>query len=367
MNERIFVNRQIHVIGIVGVPAGYGGFETLVDQLLGSKRLIDRGITVYCEKSITKKYGLSYKNAKLSPLSWSANGWQSIIYDALGIFKASRKGACVLILGTSSTFLLPIFRLFFKNTRYVVNMAGLEWSRSKWGFLARSFLKLNELCAIKFSHSLIADNQGLIDYVHNEYDHNATLISYGGDQHHKLKQDDSVFDEFSLPADYDFAMARAQSDNQLELILKTYSLSNHNLVFVSNWSSSAFGQRLFKTYNSFPNLFLLHPIYDSQKIKSLHSRTRLYIHGHSAGGTNPVLVEAMWSGLATAAYDVVFNRYTTFEHGFYFKNHEELKNIILNVKFEEIKKSREQLSEIARKEYSWDKIRLEYEKILLKY
>lgn len=360
-------DREIHIVGIVGLPARYGGFETLVDQLLDSKNLKARKVVVYCESWILDKYGSNYKNAVLRALSWKANGWQSILFDAHGIFKASREGACVLILGTSATLFLPIFRRLFPSARYIVNMAGLEWSRSKWGVLARSILKFNELCAAKFADTFIADNQGLVDYVRNRYGRRASLIAYGGDQHHKLTQDDSIFGEFSLPATFDFAMARAQSDNQLALILETYSTSKYNLVFVSNWSSSVFGKNLYKTYNSFSNLFLLHPIYDSAKIKSLHSRTRLYIHGHSAGGTNPVLVEAMWSGLATAAYDVVFNRHTTCEAGFYFENHKQLMKIISDLPLSEIEKSRERLLEIARKEYSWDKIRSDYEEILLGY
>ena len=214
---------------------------------------------------------------------------------------------------------------------------------------------------------MIADNQGLVDYISNEYESSAKLIAYGGDQHQKTNQDDSIFDEYSLPSSFDFAMARAQSDNQLELILKTYSLSKFNLVFVSNWNSSVFGEELYKTFNRFSNLFLLNPIYDSAKIKSLHSRTRLYIHGHSAGGTNPVLVEAMWSGLAIAAYDVVFNRHTTREYGFYFKDSKGLLKIISDLPSSEMEKSRRQLFEIAKKEYSWDKIRSAYEAALISY
>lgn len=361
------MSRKIHIVGIVGVPASYGGFETLVEQILDSESLTNKGVTIYCEKSITKANGSSYKGARLVSLPFRANGWQSILFDALGIFKASRKGACVLILGTSSTFLLPFFRLFFSNARYVVNMAGLEWSRSKWGFLAKSCLKFSELCAAKFSHTLIADNQGLVEYINDEYGRNSTFIAYGGDQHYKSNKDDSIFDEFSLPFSFDFAMARAQSDNKLELILKTYSLSKYNLVFVSNWGSSIYGKKLYKTYNSHSNLFLLNPIYDSAKIKSLHSRTRFYVHGHSAGGTNPVLVEAMWSGLAIAAYDVVFNRYTTHDRGFYFKNHKQLIKIISDPSTSEMDKSRDQLFEIARKEYSWEKIRSDYEETLANY
>ena len=111
--------RKIHIVGIVGVPASYGGFETLTEQLLDSKFIINKGVTVYCEKSITEANGIYYKGAKVVSLPWRANGWQSVFFDALGIFKASQSGACVLILGTSSTFLLPLFRLALYQPHHV--------------------------------------------------------------------------------------------------------------------------------------------------------------------------------------------------------------------------------------------------------
>tara|TARA_B100000963_G_scaffold360959_1_gene394077 strand:- start:17155 stop:18249 length:1095 start_codon:yes stop_codon:yes gene_type:complete len=364
MTER---NREIHIIGIVGLPAKYGGFETLVDQLLESEELKTRKITVYCDKSFSQNESNTYKKAILKVLPWKANGWQSIVFDALGIYRASKKNACILILGTSSTFLLPYFRLVFPKSRYVVNMAGLEWSRSKWGFLARLILRFNEFCAAKYSHALIADNKGLVEYVKNKYNVNAQLIAYGGDQHQNTKLDNSILEKHKLPEKFDFGMARAQSDNNLEIILETYASTDINLVFVSNWQSSEFGKKLYNKFCNNDNLFLLDPIYDSGMILSLHSKTRLYVHGHCSGGTNPVLVEAMWSGLPTAAFDVVFNQETTLGQSFYFKNTNQLLEIITNTPKNTLEETGKRLLEIAKREYSWSKIRSDYERLILFY
>ena len=206
---------MIHIVGIVGVPGAYGGFETLADYLLDSARIRSVGAVVYCEKEVCTAQGGHYKGAKLVPIVWRANGWQSVFYDLNALWIASRQGGKVLILGTSATFILPLLRLFFPQSSYIVNMAGLEWSRSKWGPFARWFLKFNEMIAARFAHSFITDNQGLKDYIYRAYGRDSILIPYGGDQFLTAKSNTNVFEEFALPEHFDFAMARAQTDNNI--------------------------------------------------------------------------------------------------------------------------------------------------------
>lgn len=356
---------MIHIVGIVGMPPRYGGFETLVDYLLDSKRLCSHGVVVYCEKSSSSKLADMYKGSKLIPLVFQANGWQSVIYDSIGLWKSSLSGGIVLILGTSATFWLPLLRLIFPRVCYITNMAGLEWGRAKWGFFAKKLLKLNEAAAAKYSNILIADNRGLIEYVRVTYGCEAVLIPYGGDQFENIAEDFSVFDNYQLPLSYDFAMARAQVDNNMEMILNSYSKTGLPLVFVSNWSFSDYGQSLLDKYGVFSNIYLIGPIYENAMIKALHTRVRLYVHGHSAGGTNPVLVEAMWAGLATVAYDVNFNRHTTNNKALFFKSSEELSAIALGLTDAVASSCGHELQLLAKNLYSWDLVTSAYEKIIL--
>lgn len=354
----------LHIVGIVGVPGNYGGFETLADHLLDSRELTRRGIVVYCESTVVAKQGGHYKGARLLPIEWRANGWQSILHDSVGLWAASRAGGVVLVLGTSATFWLPLLRLLFPSNRYLVNMAGLEWARAKWGRIARTLLKYNEAAAARHAHVLIADNQGLVDYVKNEYGCEPALIAYGGDQFLNLSTDPSVFEQLDLPLIYDFAMARAQIDNNLEMILQAYARSGLPLVFVSNWESSKYGRELRARYSSYQNLYLVGAIYEASKVKALRTRVRLYVHGHSAGGTNPVLVESMWAGLPTAAFDVNFHRYTTRQQAFFFRSSAELETLSKSLTPESLAACGEALRRIAEIEYSWRSIQSAYEKII---
>lgn len=355
---------MLHIVGIVGVPGAYGGFETLADYLLDSESLRQQGTIVFCEPHIVEAQGGTYKGARLEPLRWRANGWQSILFDSVGLWKASRRGGVVLTLGTSATFWLPILRRLFPRTRHVVNMAGLEWARSKWSGPAQRLLKYNEAAAARHADIFIADNQGLVDYVKSTYGRTAVLIAYGGDQFENIVPDHSVFSEYDLPDTYDFAMARAQVDNNVEMILDAYVESDLPLVFVSNWESSDFGRDVRARYSDHPNLFLIGPVYEPTKVKALHGRVRLYVHGHSAGGTNPVLVEAMWAGLPTLAFDVPFNRYTTQGQARYFSSAQDLAAASLQMSEEARIDCGRTLRAIAERSYRWDAIRTAYEEVL---
>lgn len=359
-------DEKLHIIGIVGVPGNYGGFETLVDNLLDSERLKSLDVFVYCEKFFFDQNKLThYKNAHLIPINLRANGWQSIIYDLVGMIIGCFSGGTVLILGTSATFALPILKILFPKTKFLVNMAGLEWSRAKWNLPTRKFLKFNEKMAAKFSDTLIADNEGLCKHIFDNYQCNSVFIPYGGDQFINIDANYDVFKDYLIPETYDFAMARSQIDNNIETILDSYIGLKRSIVFVSNWSSNEYGKSILKKYKKYKNIFLIGPIYDVSKIKALHTKTRFYIHGHSAGGTNPVLVESMWSKLPIVAYDVSFNRYTTGGHALYFKNRSDLRKILSMENSNLISAQIDKMWEITNQTYAWKKIIRSYEEIIL--
>ncbi len=355
---------MIHIVGIVGVPSKYGGFETLVDYLLESRKIQANGCKVYCEASVISKNGEKYKGAQLIPIKLRANGWQSILFDLCSIWLACREGGKVLILGTSATFSIPIFRLLFPEVCFIVNMAGLEWSRDKWGFFTRIYLKFNEKVAAKHSHKFITDNEGLKAYIKEEYNKDSTMIPYGGDQFLDAVSNPEIFEEYDLPENFDFAMARAQIDNNLEMILSAYAKSGLELVYVSNWKSSSFGIEMYEKFANIPNLHLIGPIYDISKIKALYLKTKCYVHGHSAGGTNPVLVESMWAKLPVIAYDVSFNRFTTHNKAYYFSSTDELIRITQKMTTEMRSYCAENLFSIAQKKYKWEHILSSYESVL---
>ncbi len=172
--------KKIAIIGIVGLPSNYGGFENFTEQLV--KRLWDDfDITVFCQKSAYSEHPATYGKVRLRYLPLRANGIWSILYDMLAMLKALRFADTLLVLGVSGCTLLPFLRLFGCKRRIVVNIDGIEWRRAKWSRFAQWFLRFSEKCAVKNADEVIGDNQVIVDYVWNTYHKHCHLIEYGAD------------------------------------------------------------------------------------------------------------------------------------------------------------------------------------------
>ena len=171
---------KVAIIGTVGVPANYGGFETLVEQLVRHNSSDEIQYAVYCSKKSYDEERWVYHGAKTEYVGLNANGMQSIPYDILSLVKAARNSDVILVLGVSGCAFLPIFRLFSKK-KLVINIDGLEHRRDKWNKWARRFLKFSEKQAVKYGDVIITDNKGITDYVMEEYGKPSELIAYGGD------------------------------------------------------------------------------------------------------------------------------------------------------------------------------------------
>lgn len=353
---------KIAIIGTVGIPAKYGGFETLVEYL--TKELgLNHDFTVYCSSKNYSSKIKKHNNAILKYIPLKANGVQSIPYDIISLLFASKKADTILILGVSGCLILPLYRFFYKSKKLIVNIDGLEHRREKWGKLARRFLKLSERLAIKYADEIIADNQGIVDYVKKEYNHDSNLITYGANHVKAIKLSNEVIKKYNLPNDYGFKVCRIEPENNVKLILNAFSKSNHSLVIIGNWKNSDYGVNLYNEYNNYNNLWLLNPIYDQDILNQIRSNSRIYIHGHSAGGTNPSLVEAMFLGLPIVSFDVNYNRETTFNQALYFKDSHSLNIILDNVKSNELSSLSLLMKEIAVKNYTWELISEKYSQL----
>lgn len=345
--------KSVSVIGIVGVPASYGGFETLVDNLIDTDEVT---FTVYCSSKHYKVRRSTYKNACLRYINLSANGMQSILYDAVAMFDAVvRKQQVLLVLGVSGAVALPFIRLV-STAKVVTNIDGVEWRRKKWGFFSSRFLKFSEWLAVTLSDVVISDNDAIADYVLSTYGKSSRVLAYGGD--HALKYPLS-----SKETGYACSICRIEPENNVHLILEAFASCGKPLKFVGNWSSSDYGKSLKKRYEGHKSIEILDPIYDLEKLYALRSGCDYYIHGHSAGGTNPSLVEAMHFGKPILAFDCSYNRATTEGKASYFSSSIELCNLLVN----EISdfSSGYLMKNIALRRYTWDKIRQEYIDLLI--
>lgn len=357
---------KVAIIGTVGVPANYGGFETLVEQLVRHNKSEDLQYAVYCSRKSYNDERWVYHGAKTEYVGLNANGIQSIPYDIVSLIKAARKSDVVLILGVSGCAFLPVFRLFSKK-RLVINIDGLEHRRDKWNKWARRFLKYSERQAVKYGDVIVTDNKGITDYVKKEYGRDSELIAYGGDhvlQDVSKKETVEILNKYDLDVDdYSLAICRIEPENNVHTILKAFSLMpDKNILFIGNWDKSAYGKEMREQYSAFPNIKIQSAVYDLRDLNVLRSNCELYLHGHSAGGTNPSLVEAMFFAKPIIAYDCIYNRESTENKAEYFRSFDELINIIKDSsrKFDNNAAS---MLEIAKRRYRWATIAQQYENL----
>ena len=304
--------KKVAIIGTVGVPAKYGGFETLVENLIGECCSEDVDYTVFCSGKVYPTRLKTYKNARLKYVPLYANGIQSILYDIWSLIRTIGWGYdVVLILGVSGCMFLPLYRLFFRK-KIVVNIDGLEHKRDKWGKWARRFLLLSERIAVKYADDVVADNKVIQDYVTETYHKPSILIAYGGDHAvvpvNPLRQHE-ILERFGVEAKaYACTICRIEPENNCHLILEAFSKTDIPLVFIGNWNVGVYGRELKTEYGKFSNIHIVDPVYDKEQLFVLRKQCLFYIHGHSAGGTNPSLVEAMFCDAPILAFDVGYNR-----------------------------------------------------------
>jgi glycosyltransferase involved in cell wall biosynthesis len=355
-------DKKIAIIGTVGLPAKYGGFETLTEYL--TKHLGDSlDLTVFCSSKSYNKKLQAYNNARLIYIPLNANGVQSIFYDIVSMFKALRFADTFLILGVSGCTVLPLIRIISRK-KIVVNIDGLEWKRAKWNRLAKWFLKFSEKLAVKFSDHVITDNKVIQDYVTDHYGAKSHLIEYGGDHVEKLPLSTEMKEAYPLSKmPYAFTVCRIEPENNIHIILEAFSQVSIPLLVVGNFSNSDYGKDLVKRFSTIKNIQLCDPIYDQAKLNQLRGNATLYIHGHSAGGTNPSLVEAMCLGLSILAFDVGYNRETTENKAHYYSTANDLIEILNGVP-EILHGKGAAMKDIAMNRYTWGEITQKYKEIL---
>ena len=345
------------IIGTVGVPGNYGGFETLAENLVRfhcTHKLAER-LSVYCSGKSYPERSPKYLSAELRYVNLDANGPQSIAYDFLSLLSAVRHRTDVIVLlGVSGALALPFIRLI-SHARILTNIDGIEWRREKWRGLARLILKWSERAAVKWSHVVIADNAAIADYVHDGYNTDCKVIAYGGG--HALQAEPIADPSLDLPDSYALALCRIEPENNVRMILDAFSLMpDRNLVFVGNWNKSDYGRDLRQRFQRFANIVMLDPVYDPGKLRWIRDGALYYVHGHSAGGTNPSLVEMMHFGIPVFAHGCDFNRFSTEGRAVYFGNPAELVAAVEELDDAGAHEIGRAMREIAQRRYTWEQV-----------
>ena len=353
--------KKVAIIGTQGVPANYGGFESLVENIIGENCAEGVEYTVFCSSKDMPSRLQEYKGCRLKYVGLSANGVQSIPYDMISMCRALKGYDVMLVLGVSGCLFLPIVKLLSK-AKVIVNIDGLEHRRDKWGRMAKWFLRLSEKMAVKWADVVVTDNKGIQDYVTETYNVDSEMIAYGGD--HVLRcvdeeLEDDILKRYGVEkGEYAVSICRIEPENNCHITLEAFACCGKRLLFVGNWNRNDYGKELKRKYANCKNIIMIDSLYDLDVLYVLRKNAGWYLHGHSAGGTNPSLVEAMFFGRPIVAYDVVYNRETTSNKALYFKTSEDICELLSR---EDL--NCENLRLLAEERYRWKTIAREYERV----
>ena len=352
---------RITIVGTRGIPACYGGFETFAEEI--SPLLVKKGfdVSVECDKgSGSVEY---YKGVKLfySTVRKSEN---PLKYYYEGIKWGISNSDIILAASSAGSFFYPLNS--FKRVPILTNPDGLEYKRGKWSFLKKVYLKLSEVLAIKLSDYIIADSElikkHLITYYPASYQ-KIRVIEYGTSLN--LKPDHDVLKKFDLEQnDYYLVVSRLEPENNLHIVIEGFLQSGvkPTLVIIGNILDNKYVKSLLDLAGQ-KKIRFLGGIYDRRELNAIRYSCKAYIHGHSVGGTNPSLLEAMGSGNIILAHDNVFNREVTAGTQLYFSNIEQFADKIRLIETLELQESnayKELNINIIIKKYNWEIILYKY-------
>lgn len=370
---------SIAIIGSRGIPNNYGGFEEFTEIL--SQNLVKKGYNVHvsCEQTDEKNCPDKFHGVNLfyfpikHPKSSFMGMVYEILYDVYSLFVASIKADQVYMLGYSAALFFFIPRLF-RKTLYL-NPDGFEWKRAKFNSTIKILLKINEKMGSFWSDRIIADSKGIKNYYDKKYDIESSYIAYGASELPTVKWDNEKLPDIlkhgiTINPSYWLMVARLEPENNIHTVIEGYikSKAEKPLVIVGNFDSPQYEEYITKIVRENAGdkkIVFTGGIYDQDSLNMLRQNCFAYLHGHSVGGTNPSLVEAMAMESLLLAHDNQFNREVCDDTALYFQNSDELRNKIDMVEDnpENYLEYKSRAFNRVKKEYSWDKIIGEYHEL----
>lgn len=320
---------KIAILGTRGIPNNHGGFEQFAEYL--SQFLVNNGHEVYVYNSHTHPFkdsrwrGINIVH-KYDPENKIGTAGQ-FIYDLYCILDSRKRDFDIILqLGYTSSSVWG--RLLPKKPVIATNMDGLEWKRSKYSKPVRRFLKYAEKLAIKSSDYLISDSIGIRNYLKDMYGKDSEYIAYGAEPFMNPVED--VIAEYGVRKyNYNLLIARLEPENNIETILDGVVKSSIGSPFlVIGKHKTKFGEYLKDKFKDSKSIKFLGGIYNIEHLNNLRYWSNIYFHGHSVGGTNPSLLEAMASESFIVAHDNIFNRSILQESALYFGNVNDIANVL---------------------------------------
>ena len=360
-------DRRLRILGSRGIPNRHGGFEACAAHL--APWLVERGweVTVYCQEPPgTSSVRDSWRGVTLEHVPTPHDGARgSLWFDAWTTRHAARHDDLVLTLGFNTAVLFPWYAL--RRRRHVVNMDGVEWRRGKWSAPVRAWFYANSWVAGLSANHLIADHPEIAAMLARRgWSARTTMVPYGAD-----RVAAAPFDPLQAlglePLGYGLVIARPEPENSVLEIVRAWSAVPRRwpLVVLGAYESS-------HTYHAAvraaagPEVRFPGAIYDDAIVKALRHHARLYVHGHTVGGTNPSLVEALGAGSPVLAHDNAFNQWVAGPGARYFTDAARCAEALSLVLDDEDTLAGMRAASYARhaEAFTWDHVLPAYEEVL---
>lgn len=309
------------ILGIRGIPAAHGGFETFAERLAPYIRSHGWRVTVYCQGSSTgKREEDEWEGIRRIHIPVKRSGSVGTIeFDVKCTFDVRNLDGTILTLGYNTGFLSAWLKL--QGRRNFINMDGLEWKRAKYSWGQRAYLWLNERLAAWAGTMLIADHPVIADHLATRVSRSKIeVIPYGSDE--IIMADPATLGSMSLkPGQFFTLIARAVPENSVLEIVEAFSSQTRGvkLALLGKYDRSVPYEAAVLDAASVEVEFV-GGIYDRATLAALRYYSIAYLHGHQVGGTNPSLVEALGAGNAVIAHDNAFNRWVAGDAALYFSD-----------------------------------------------
>lgn len=352
---------KIAILGTRGVPNYYGGFEQFAEFF--SVYLVNKGHEVYVYNSHNHPYqekifnGVNIIHCYDPEYKMGTAG--QFIYD-YNCIKDSRKRNFDIILQLGYTSNSVWYFMLPEEPIIITNMDGLEWKRSKYSKPVQQFLKFAEKLAAVKSDYLVADSLGIQESLKRLYNKESEYIAYGATPF--TNPDENILKEYDVEKyGYNMIMARFEPENNIDMVLQGVANTKNDtpILVVGNYKTKH-GDYLTEKYKPYKNIRFIGGLYNLEHLNNLRLFSKIYFHGHSVGGTNPSLLEAMASGALIAAHNNAFNRGVLQDNAFYFSNPDEVAHLIANLDKEKNKAIIENNIQAIENDFNWEKINGKY-------
>jgi glycosyltransferase involved in cell wall biosynthesis len=357
----------VAILGTRGVPANYGGFETLAEEL--GRRLAERGhaVTVYGRSGFIDPSLRSYRGMRLVVLpAINTKHLETVSHTLLSAMHAASVGYDAVLLCNAAN--VPWVRVLqVAGIPVALNVDGLERNRRKWGLAGRSYYRICERLAAAVPNTLITDAEVIRRYYRRCYGAASSMIAYGGDLEPPTGTEQLV--ELGLePSGYVLYVSRFEPENNPDRVAAAYAKigGKRPLVMLGN---ARYSPELMERLQAVNDSRVLMPgaIY-GDGYRQLLFNCRVYIHATEVGGTHPALVEAMGAGRPVLYYDTPENREVAGGAGlpFRFAGDRALESVLAArlEQPEELALLAQRSRERTTAAYRWDDVTSAYERVL---